>query len=113
MAVLGIITGIVTAVVILGFRYLVDTSLTILPGGQENFEGLDILTRVLLIMAGATVLGLALNRYRPSARRVGVVHVMERLSLHQGNLPFKNAAIQFVGGAIALITGQSGGREGP
>ncbi len=93
---------------------MVDTGLLWLPGGSvENFEGLDTVTRAILIMSGAIVLGILLNRYRPSARRVGVVHVMERLSLHQGNLPLKNAVIQFIGGAIALITGQSGGREGP
>ena len=113
MAVLGIATGIVTAVVILCFRYLIDGGLSFVPGGPENFEELSVLTRVTLVIGGALLLGLLLNRYRPAARRVGVVHVMERLSLHQGNLPLKNAVIQFVGGAIALISGQSGGREGP
>ena len=38
---------------------------------------------------------------------------MERLTRHQGYLPLRNAVIQFFGGAIALISGQSGGREGP
>lgn len=114
LAVLGIITGIVTAAVILSFRFLIDSGLGFLPGDNvENFEGLDVVQRVLLVMVGALVLGLMLQRYRPSARRVGVVHVMERLSLHQGNLPLKNAVIQFIGGTIALISGQSGGREGP
>ncbi|MEE4282833.1 MAG: chloride channel protein [Pseudomonadales bacterium] len=114
MALLGFVTGIVTAAVILGFRTVVDAGLIWLPGDStENFEGLDTVTRAILIMSGAVVLGLLLNRYKSSARRVGVVHVMERLSLHQGNLPLKNAVIQFIGGAIALVTGQSGGREGP
>jgi CIC family chloride channel protein len=114
LAVLGIITGIVTAAVILSFRLLIDTGLGFLPGDNvDNFEALEVVHRVLLVMVGALLLGLMLHRYRPSARRVGVVHVMERLSLHQGNLPLKNAVIQFVGGAIALISGQSGGREGP
>ena len=44
---------------------------------------------------------------------VGVVHVMERLAYHEGYLPLKNAFMQFIGGSIALITGQSAGREGP
>ena len=92
MAVLGIATGVVTAVVILGFRFLIDTPLSLIPGGQENFEDLPVLTRVALVLGGALVLGMLLNRYRPAARRVGVVHVMERLSRHQGHLPLKNAA---------------------
>ena len=114
LAVLGVLTGLVTAGVILSFRTLIDFALAFLPGGDvENFEGLDVTTRVLLILGGASLLALLLNRYRPSARRVGVVHVMERLSRHQGHLPLKNAMIQFFGGAIALVSGQSGGREGP
>ncbi len=107
-------TGILTAGVIISFRYVIDGSLALLPGqGAEDFEGLPITERVMLVMAGALLLGLLLNRYSASARRVGVVHVMERLSLHQGRLPLRNAVIQFIGGAIALATGQSGGREGP
>lgn len=114
MAFLGIVTGMVTAGVIIGFRFTIDVGLGFLPGGDvENFEGLAITHRVIMIMSGAAVLALLLHRYRPSARRVGVVHVMERLSLHQGNLPLKNAVIQFIGGVIALVSGQSGGREGP
>lgn len=111
---LGFLAGIVTAGVILLFRYVIDVSLGFMPEGQaENFEGLPVVTRVLALMGGAALLGLLLQRYSSSTRRVGVVHVMERLSLHQGNLPLKNAVIQFFGGAIALISGQSGGREGP
>lgn len=111
---LGVLTGLVTAAVIISFRFVIDSSLSLLPGGGvDNFESLPIVERIVLLMAGALVLGILMHRYSPSARRVGVVHVMERLSLHQGRLPLRNAVIQFIGGAIALATGQSGGREGP
>jgi CIC family chloride channel protein len=113
LALLGLLTGILTSGVILGFRTLVDGTLYQFGIGPENFESLTALDRILLVMGGALLLGLALQRYRPSVRRVGVVHVMERLSRHQGYLPLKNAVIQFFGGAIALMSGQSGGREGP
>jgi len=69
--------------------------------------------RLLLPVVGAALVG-AVDDPAPAAdQRVGVVHVMERLSRHQGYLPARNAVIQFVGGIIALISGQSGGREGP
>lgn len=112
---LGLVTGLVTAVVILGFRYLIEYSGILLFGmsDAEDFESLDTLLRSGIVVGGALLLGLLLQRYSPSARRVGVVHVMERLTRHQGYLPLRNAVIQFFGGAIALITGQSGGREGP
>ena len=45
-------------------------------------------------------------------RRVGVVHVMERLQPHQGHLPRRTPWCSS-SAASALITGQSGGREGP
>jgi len=41
-------------------------------------------------------------------RQVGVVHVPGRLAQHQGHLPVRNALLQFVTGAIALASGQSG-----
>ncbi len=113
LALLGVVTGILTSGVILGFRAMIDGSLLQLGIGPENFESLSITQRTLLIMIGATLLAVLMQRYRPSVRRVGVVHVMERLSRHQGSLPLKNAVVQFFGGAIALISGQSGGREGP
>ncbi|MDP6829202.1 MAG: chloride channel protein [Pseudomonadales bacterium] len=72
-----------------------------------------MLERLALPIAGAALLGAILSPLSPSERRVGVVHVMERLSRHQGYLPLRNAVIQFLGGVAALVTGQSGGREGP
>jgi len=39
--------------------------------------------------------------------------VMQRMLNHKGYMPFKNTLVQFFGGALAIITGQSGGREGP
>ena len=115
LAALGVLTGVVTAIVILSFRWVVDNSLSFFLPGQEseNFEALSVVVRCSIVIGGATLLGVLMHRYRPSARRVGVVHVMERLSLHQGRLPLRNAVIQFLGGAIALVSGQSGGREGP
>ena len=114
LALLGILTGLVTAAVIIAFRSLIEgAGALMLTGSAEDFESLGIAARIALVMTGAALLALLLHRYRPSARRVGVVHVMERLSRHQGYLPLKNAMIQFFGGAIALLSGQSGGREGP
>ncbi|MEM7080742.1 MAG: chloride channel protein [Pseudomonadota bacterium] len=110
---LGALTGVATSGVILAFRALVDGAQWQLGAADGNFEALDLASRIGLIAVGAILLAVLLQRYRPSARRVGVVHVMERLGLHQGALPLKNAVIQFFGGAIALVTGQSGGREGP
>lgn len=109
------VAGLLTGTVILLFRVTIDYILGywLLPAGSESFEQLTHIERLALPMLGALVLGLGLSRLSAKNRRVGVVHVMERLSRHQGRLPPRNALVQFFGGIIALISGFSGGREGP
>jgi CIC family chloride channel protein len=115
LSILAIAVGLFTGIVILAFRLSVDFILGawILSGGSESFETLGYSARFALPVCGALVIGLALSRLPVADRRVGVVHVMERLSRHQGHLPARNALVQFFGGILALVTGQSGGREGP
>ncbi|MGB2109969.1 MAG: chloride channel protein, partial [Marinobacter vinifirmus] len=115
LAVLGLLSGIVTGVVILLFRLAIEWPLEhFLPGtGSENFEQLDILTRGLLPLAGALGLGLLLHRLAIHDRKVGIVHIMERLNYHQGYISFRSAVVQFVAGVATVVSGQSAGREGP
>ena len=113
-AILGILSGLFTGLVILLFRVLVEQVLTwILPSGPDRFEQLAALERFLLPTAGAMVLALIFALLKQENRGVGVSHVLERLHRHQGYLSVKNLLVQFVTGAIALISGQTGGREGP
>jgi CIC family chloride channel protein len=101
--------------VILVFRVSVEFILGswLLPGDSESFELLSHFERLVLPMIGAILLGISLSWLSAKHRRVGVVHVMERLSRYQGRLPGRNALVQFFGGIIALASGFSGGREGP
>ena len=116
LAFLGLLCGLLAALVMIAFRMVIELAQrALLPGGTpDNFEALPPEARVLLPLAGGLVLGLLFQRRAPElARQVGVVHVMERLAYHQGRLPLRNAAMQFVGAAIAIISGMSVGREGP
>jgi len=115
LAVLGLLSGLVTGAVILLFRLAIEWPLEyFLPGGgSESFEELDILTRGLLPLTGALGLGLLLHRLAIHDRKVGVVHIMERLNYHQGYISFKSAVVQFIAGVTTVATGQSAGREGP
>ncbi|MCK0165253.1 chloride channel protein [Marinobacter sp. S6332] len=115
LAILGLLSGLVTGGVILVFRLAIEWPLEyFLPGeGSEAFESLDILTRGLLPLAGALGLGLLLHRLATHDRKVGVVHVMERLNYHQGYITARSAVIQFIVGVTTVVTGQSAGREGP
>ena len=115
LAVLGLLSGIVTGGVILLFRLAIEWPLEhFLPGqGSESFEELDLFTRGLLPLAGALGLGLFLHKLGLHDRKVGIVHIMERLNYHQGYISFRSAMVQFVSGVTTVITGQSAGREGP
>lgn len=113
-ALLGIVSGFVTGMVIIAFRLLIEWPLgLLLDGHPENFEGLDPLTALAFPIVGAIILIPIFAFFSPSDRRIGVVHVLERLARHQGHMPLRNLLIQFFTGVIALASGQSGGREGP
>ncbi|MEO2177487.1 MAG: chloride channel protein [bacterium] len=113
-ALLGICSGIVTGLVILVFRGLMEIPLEyLLDEGSEAFESLPVTSRFALPLMGGVLLALLFSLIPTVTRRVGVIHVLERLGRHQGHMPWQNAVTQFIGGIIALGTGQSGGREGP
>ncbi|MEC7815148.1 MAG: chloride channel protein [Pseudomonadota bacterium] len=115
LAFLGLLSGIVTGFVILLFRLAIEWPLEhFLPGsGSENFEELGLLTRGLLPLVGALTLGLLLHRLAIHDRKVGIVHVMERLNYHQGYISLKSALVQLAAGVGTVVSGQSAGREGP
>ncbi len=115
MAGLGLLSGLLTGVVMLAFRLVVESAQgQLIPGaGTENFEALEPVLRLLLCMGGGLTVGLLFQAVHTRLREVGVVHVMDRLAHHQGHLPLGNAVMQFLGAAISLISGHSVGREGP
>ena len=115
LALLGILAGVVTGLIMVLFRYAIEwPAELLLPGNNpENFEGLPTWQRFALPVMGATLLGLMLSRFAGHRLKIGVIHVMERYAKHQGHLPLSNGILQFFTAAFALATGQSGGREGP
>lgn len=115
LAILGLFCGVLSGGVIILFRLFMDGAAEhLLPSGNiEGFEDLSSSTRFWLCVGGGLVVGLFLHLLKPKERNVGVVHVLERLEYHQGNLPVRNAVVQFIGASIALLSGHSVGREGP
>jgi len=88
--------------------------MSFLPGADpENYEVLNWQVRLLTASVGGLFLGLLFYFVSRAPLRVGVIHVLERLSYHEGNLPLKNLLLQFIGATVAIVTGQSVGREGP
>lgn len=114
LTVLGLFSGLAAAGVIVLFRLLVDGSLAAFPFGEQNrFEDLPAGWRFGLPFLGAVAIGLCWHFLHKQDRSVSVTHVLDRLHNHQGQLPLRNVVAQFFGGAAALISGQSVGREGP
>ena len=106
--------GFVSGLVVLAFELAIRelAGFGALPAAKD-FESLPRWLAFALPAAGATLLGLAFWALRPEDREIGIVHVLSRMHSHYGALPWRNAVVQFIGGAFALATGQSGGREGP
>lgn len=115
LSILGVLSGITCSLVILLFRYAIESSSSLwLPGNNpDNFEDLPSWLHFTLPLAGAVVLGFILRKVAVSDTRTGIVHVLSHLHINHGHLPLKNILVQFFGGVLAIVTGQSGGREGP
>ncbi|MCP5442544.1 MAG: chloride channel protein [Chromatiaceae bacterium] len=115
LALLGLLTGLLAGAVILLFRLAVEGAQSaFLPDGlPENYEMLPVWFRVLLPILGGVAIGLIFLRFSGGLYLLGVARVMERMSYHQGYLTLRGFLLQFVGAAMAIISGHSVGREGP
>ena len=115
LSILAVLAGLITGALIILFRLLTENGLVWigLLERVEHFEGLDWPLRFFLPVAGGLLIGLLLQMLPVSARQVGPVHVMARLAKQGGRMPWLNAAVQFVGGALSILCGHSVGREGP
>ena len=115
LALLGIVSGIVTGLIAVAFRLAIEWPLELfLPVQQsEGFESLSFEARLLLPLAGTILLILVMRRRSRTERQCGVGHVIERYQQHQAHLPASNAIVQFVAGTLAAVSGHSVGREGP
>lgn len=114
LALLGLLVGVATGGVIVLFRLSIEIPLRfLLPAGPESFEALSVEQRWLFLSAGAIALLLLLTLVDRRHRQVSVGHVLDRLYNFQGHLPTTNWLVQFLGGVISVVGGQSVGREGP
>ncbi|PIE44236.1 MAG: chloride channel protein [Gammaproteobacteria bacterium] len=115
MSLIGFFAGTITAFIIVLFRHAIEIPLYFLipDRNPEHFETLSRIQKATLPVAGALVLGLFLYAMHIGDRKVGIAHVMDRLSNHQGYISFKSMMVQFFAGTVSIISGQSAGREGP
>lgn len=115
IALLGAIVGLMAAVLVTLFRHSIELSQQlILPDNQiGNYEALSSISVFLFPLIGALILGFIFEKLPVEQRSVGIVHLLDYLRFRKQQLPFRNAIVQFVGGFIAIVSGQSVDREGP
>ncbi|MCA6063485.1 chloride channel protein [Thalassolituus marinus] len=115
LALLALLAGIASALVISLFRLAIEWPLTgiFAIDNADQFEALSENSRLLLLLGGGAALIALFHYLRPERRGVGVTHVMQRMELHQGYLPLGNLVTQWVAAVIAIVSGHSVGREGP
>ena len=115
LSLLALLVGLLTGITIVVFIIIIDTVLSYwLPNNlPDNFEALPAITRFAAPVIGTIILAILFKFASKEEKIVGVVHVIERLRYHEGYLKIRSFVLQFVGACIALISGQSLGREGP
>lgn len=115
LALVGLITGFLAGGVIILFRLIVEsTQEALLPGnGPDNYEALSKSGQFIFPVTGGILLALLYYFYSKNQRVLGIAKVIDRLTYHQGYFTVRGFFIQFIGAAIAIISGHSVGREGP
>ncbi len=115
LCLLGLVAGLLTGSLMVGFRLLLSAgALGFMPDDNpENFEGLAPWVRASLPLLAVLVIGIVLGRQHPAQRKLGIGHVIERLTYHQGKMPLRAWLNQVVVGVASVLGGLSAGREGP
>lgn len=115
LALLALLAGLGSALVITLFRLAIDLPLELLlpMASGDDYESLTAVTRVLMLLGGCLLLIIMFVPRPEEGRSVGVTHVLIRMERHQGYLPSSNMILQWLAAVVALLSGHSVGREGP
>jgi CIC family chloride channel protein len=115
ISLLGAATGLMAGVLVTLFRYSIEwLQIYFLPDGQVgNYEALPGWLQFLLPVSGALLLALIFERLPEAQRTVGIVHLLDYLRFRKQLLPLSNALVQFFGGLLVIVSGNSVDREGP
>jgi CIC family chloride channel protein len=114
LSLLGGVVGAMAGLAIAALHGLIQAATHGLLFAQEhwqNWGGSE--TRIFLTTAsGGVLLGLLYSLFKPRHRHGGFVHIIERLTYHQGQFPARNLWLQIMGTVLATTSHQAVGREG-
>ncbi len=113
LLILGLISGIASAAIIIAFRSLVDYSLAVSNNTDTHFAQYSREIAALIPLIGAILIGIVFHFVPKDAQKVSVGYVLETLAHRGGVFSWRNTFVQLFGGAAAIASGQAVGREGP
>lgn len=113
LCLLAIIGGCASASLVVLFSLTIEAIRHFYFSYVANYNSLNFLSRIQLPLIGVFVIIFLswLTGYKYT--RAGIPFVLHRLKISYGVMPFRNTFNQFFGGAIALASGFSVGKEGP
>lgn len=113
LCIIGIVGGICAASLIILFRLSVEWLQRLFLPEINEFGYLEPYMRFLLPIIGAIAIVLIAYLTGFKYYRMGIPFVIHRVKHYYGHIPFRTTINQFFGGALALVSGFSVGREGP
>lgn len=113
LCLIGIIGGVCAASLIILFRLTVDWLQTKFLVETNQYGELDPIIRLVLPIIGALCIIFIAYLTGFKHYRMGIPFVIHRIKHFFGRIPFRTTVNQFLGGAVALASGFSVGREGP
>ena len=113
LCLMGVVSGTCAALLIILFKLTIDGLHSLFMGDAQTYNDLSPTYRFFLPIIGALfILAVALltgfKHYR-----MGIPFVIHRVKHFFGRIPFRTTINQFLGGAFAIASGFSVGREGP
>lgn len=113
LCLLGVSAGLIAAFLIILFRLTILFFQGLFLETPDDFSTLPPLERLLMPVGAAFLIALFAAFTGFKHYRLGIPFVIHRIKHYYGQMPLYNTVNQFVGGALALISGFSVGREGP
>lgn len=113
LCLLAIIGGCASASLVILFSLTIDAITHIYQSILGNYNSLSFTSRLLIPLIGVAFIFVLASLSGHKYTRTGIPFVLHRLKTNYGIMPFRNTVNQFFGGAIALASGFSVGKEGP
>ena len=109
----AILAGVSAAALIILFRLSIKWLQLLFLPEVNDFAAIEPSTRLFIPMIGAVLIIFIAYLTGFKHYRMGIPFVIHRVKHYFGHIPFRTAINQFLGGALALASGFSVGREGP